>query len=259
MKINHFIRVTILCLCFTQANAQTGNKEKDTTSMETHRAQSGIDPITIKSRVMFTSYLYDTKGPSGTINNTAGFMIGIKKWYLGMYGSAVSVMTGKPGEGFSTGAGDVLLTVQNRIYMHGRHGVAITGAIEYPTGKRGFGTQYLSFTPVLTYLYAFNPSLIIVVQPQYTFHLMKDPAYPPLSLLSARVILAKFRRTGTAYGIEAKPAINLQSNVFYAYVSPFLSKALGAGFNLVLLADLPLNKNAVDKGPTYEIGLNRFF
>ncbi len=259
MKYNLFFTIVLFCLFSAKATAQTESKQTDTTSIEHVRAQSGIDPITINSRVLFTSYINDPKGPSGIITNTAGITLGIRKWYLGMFGSTVSFMSGKPGEGFSSGTGDVLLSVQNRVYMHGRHGIAITGVIVYPIGKRGFGSQYLSFTPAFTYLYAIKPSLIMVLQSQYSFHLMKDPAYPPLSLLSARAILAKFKRTGTAYGLEAKPTINLQSNVFYFFLSPFLSKSLGAGFNLILLADIPLNKHAVDKGPTYEIGINRIF
>lgn len=50
--------------------------------------------------------------------------------------------------------------------------MAITGAIGFPTGKQGFGSQYVSFTPVMTYLYLIKPSLILVIQSLYTFHLM---------------------------------------------------------------------------------------
>jgi hypothetical protein len=256
---NILTEAVFLCQFFNNVTAQTETTHKDSISIESVRAASGVDPIIIKSRILFTSYINDPKGPAGNIENNAGILVGIKNWYLGINGSVVSVMSGIPGEGFKTGAGDLMISIQNRFYLKGKNGLAIAGAVVFPTGKRGYGSQYLSFTPVFTWLYAFNRSLILVIQPQYSFHLMKDPLYPPLSLLSARAIFAKFTKTGYAFGLEAKPTINLQSDTFYCFLSPLVNKSLGAGFNVLLLYDIPVNKPAVTMGPTFELGINRNF
>jgi hypothetical protein len=92
------------------------------------------------------------KGPEINITNSAGLLVGIKNWYIGLYGSAVTVLSGIPGEEFKSACGDFMITLQDRFYMHAKHGLALTGALVFPTGKRGFGTQYLSFTPVFTWL-----------------------------------------------------------------------------------------------------------
>jgi hypothetical protein len=249
----------LLGVFFTEVNAQTETKGKDTLSMVSVRAASGVDPINIKSRILFTSHINNPKGPAVNIMNNAGVLVGIRNWYIGFYGSAATVLSGIPGEGFKSGCGDFMITLQDRFYMHGKHGLAITGALVFPTGKRGFGSQYFSFTPVFTWLYEFNRSLIMVIQPQYSFHLVKDPAYPPLRLLSARAIVAKFTKTGYAFCLQVKPVINLQSDSFYCYVSPFVNRALGAGFNVLFLYDIPVNKTAANLGPAFEIGINRYF
>lgn len=251
--------VVLLCFLFAEANAQTDTKQKDTTSIEHVRAASGIDPIIIRSKIVFTSFINNPKGPSGSITNTAGLSLGVKNWAVGIYGSEVTVLSGNPGEGFHSATGDFMLSLQNTVYSRGKHAIAVTGVLTFPTGKKGCGSQYFSLTPVLTYIYALKPSLIFAVQPQYSFHLLKDPVYPPLRMLSVRSLVAKFTKTGFVYGLEIKPTINLEADKFYLFLSPFVSKSLGAGFNVLFLYDMPINKPARDKGPTFQLGINRNF
>ncbi|MBK6967288.1 MAG: hypothetical protein IPH20_26190 [Bacteroidales bacterium] len=53
----------------------------------------------------------------------------------------------------------------------------------------------LIITPSITYS-TINPSLFLAIQPQYTFHLMKDSIYPNLSVVTVRVFLKNLRKPG---------------------------------------------------------------
>jgi len=46
------------------------------------------------------------------------------------------------------------------------------------------------------------------------------------------------------------------ANTFVLQLSPFVSLSLGAGFNMLLLCDLPANAAAVKQGPSYTLGIN---
>lgn len=259
MKNFQFILLVLLCVFSTKAIAQTETKQEDTTSMENLRGESGVDPIIIHSKITLNTFICDPKGPSGSITNMANLTLAFRKWSFGLEGSYKTLMSGNPGEGFHSNGGDLKFTLTTKIYKKGKHSFAATGKLIFPTGEKGYGSQYFSFTPAITYIYSLKPSLILAVQPQYSFHIMKDPLYPNLSLLTIKALFAKFTRTGSAYGIEIKPTINLTSDEFKIFISPFVSKALGSGFNILLLCDIPANKYAVDEGPTFQIGINRNF
>lgn len=258
MRYSLLIGIALCGFFSTYVTAQTETKQESTTSIIEHvRAESGVDPITIRSKIVFTSFINDPKGPSGRITNSLNLTLGIKRWSMGLGGSFVSLMTGNPGEGFHSGVGDFVLSLQNKIYAHGKQAMAVAGVLTFPTGQSGYGSQYFSFTPVLTYLYAFKPSVIFVLQPQYSMHIMKDPLSPNLRLLTIRALAAQFTKTGFVFGLEMKPIINIEADIFYLYVSPFFGKSLGAGFNLLFLCDIPVNKPAIGKGLVFQLGINR--
>jgi hypothetical protein len=250
----HLIVLVLFNFLLKGLSAQT-----DTLSIENIRGLTGIDPIIIHSKIQNNLYVLDTKGPSAKITNTLGVSFGVKRWSTSMKVSAVSLISGSPGEGFKSGFGDMKLSVQNRIYSKNKHSVAVSGELAVPTGKPGFGSQYFSFTPILTYTYSIMPSLLFALQPQYSFHLIKDPLSPDLSTVTVRSLLAKFTKKGSAYGLEVKPMLNLATNKFTAFLSPFFSNSLGGGFNMLLMCDLPVNSYAVETGPTYQVGINRNF
>jgi hypothetical protein len=251
---NHLIILALLSFLFKGLNAQT-----DTLSIENIRGLTGIDPIIVHSKIQYNLYVLDIKGPSAKITYTPGVSFGVKRWSTSVKASVVSLISGIPGEGFKSGIGDIKLSVQTRIYSKNKHSIAVSGELAIPTGKNGYGCQYFSLTPILTYTYAIVPSLIFALQPQYSFHLLKDPISPDLSTITVRSLIAKFTKKGSAYGLEVKPACNLTTNTFTAFLSPFLSNSLGGGFNMLLMCDLPLNHSAVETGPTYQLGINRNF
>jgi hypothetical protein len=258
-KHNFYFLIALICIFSSKTNAQTNYIQKDTNSFEHIRGESGIDPIIIHSKVSFTSIINNPDGPSGLITNTFSFTFAVKHWSIGLDESLVTIMSGNPGDGFHSSAGDLKLTLSNKIYSIGKHSFAVSGKLAFPTGKKEFGSQYFSLTPVFTYTYSPVKSLIIALQPQYSFSLMKDPLYPKLSLLTVKALFAKFTRTGYVLGIELKPTLNFTSDVFDFYISPFVSKSLGSGFNLMILCDMPVNTSANAKGPNIQIGINRNF
>jgi hypothetical protein len=129
-----------------------------------------------------------------------------------------------------------------------------------PTGKQGFGSQLFSATPALTYSYTINQSLFLAIQPQYTFAIAKDDLYPDLSILTNRIFIAKFTKTGLFYVFEPRTIIDFENKNFDLILSPIVGKSLGAGFNLVGLMEIPTKKSTIDdRGILYQIGFNKNF
>jgi hypothetical protein len=129
-----------------------------------------------------------------------------------------------------------------------------------PTGKPEFGSQYFSVTPSMTYSYTFNPSLFFATQPQYSFGLMKDPAYPDLSVLTIRSFLAKFTSSGLFFVFEPRFIFDLANGKTDFLISPIVGKSLGAGFNLIGLLEIPVTSNFRNtRGTLYQFGFNKNF
>ncbi|MHB8054316.1 MAG: hypothetical protein ACYDH3_03615 [Candidatus Aminicenantales bacterium] len=259
MKLHISFGLVFFCLFPIVVTAQTDTKPKEKTEYERIRGESGVDPIIIHEKIGFTSLYNDPKGPAGKITNSISLALGIKIWSMGISGSMVSVMSGHPGAGFQSALGDFGISFQNTVYKHGKSSLAVAGQLTFPTGGPGFGSQYFSFTPILTYIYALERSVILALQPQYSFQILKDPVYPNLSLLTVRTLVAKFNRTGSAYGLELKPILNFEADILYFYVTPFLSLSLGDGFHMIFSCDVPANHNAVVKGPNFQLSINRTF
>jgi len=259
--MKYYLILVLLCLlCLsTELAAQKDTTRKDTLSYEQIRGQSGLDPVIIHSKYIFTSYINDLEGSSCVITNTAGILLVVKKWGLSLESSVVSVKSKSTGEGFSSGIGDMKFTLSYKLHTKGKHSLAVAGKLGFPTGKAGFGSQYLSLTPAITYIFAPKPSIILAVQPQYSFHLFKNALYPDLSLLTVKLLFAKFNKSGFIYGVELKPIVNFTASYFNLFISPFLSHSLGGGFNILVLCDIPATGATIKKGATYQLGFNRNF
>ena len=173
MKKRFLVALTLLTTysaLFAQTNA-------DSVDLEKLRRESGVDPTRVQSRAGYTFLMYDREGSAGQINNRLSVNLGVNRWNFSMKYDVISKSTGEPGTGFSTGMGDIRFSILNAFFVKGNH--ALAGSVEFsmPTGKPGFGSQYFSATPAITYSYTINPSLFLAFQPQYTFQLLKDPLY----------------------------------------------------------------------------------
>jgi hypothetical protein len=224
------------------------------------RSESGVDPTRVMSRAGYTVLTYDKPGSVGQINNRFSLNLGVNRWsFSGKFDYVMKSPT-IPGSGFNSGMGDIKFSILNAFYVKGKN--AMAGSVEFslPAGKTGISNQYFSATPSITYSHTINPTLFIAVQPQYTFSLMKDPLYPDLSVITIRAFLAKFTKTGYFFVFEPRPIIDLSNDSFDLIISPIVGKALGAGFNLIGLMEIPTSKSGMERmGALYQFGFNKSF
>lgn len=256
MKNLFYITVLLTVIPF-YAYAQSDTEES---KIEKIRTESGVDPTRVSSRMGYSIMYYDMEGHKSQINNRLALNLGINRWSLTIKADYISANPGTPGAGFNTGLGDTRFTILNAFYVKGKNSMA--GSVEFglPTGRAGLGTQYFSATPSITFAHSFNPSLFLAIQPQYTFSISKDAAYPPLNVLLARIFLAKFTQSGFFFVIEPRPMYNFENKKFDLIISPLVGKSLGGGFNLIILGEIPTNKETIDdKGVLVQLGFNKNF
>ncbi|MBL7844265.1 MAG: hypothetical protein JNK44_10410 [Cyclobacteriaceae bacterium] len=234
--------------------------EPDSVKLEQLRRESGVDPTRVQSRGGYTILVYDQEAATGQINNRFSLNLGVNRWNFSMKYEAITRSTGEPGSGFISGMGDIKFSLLNAFFIGGKHALAGGAEFSIPTGKPGFGSQYFSVTPSLTYSYTINPGLFFAVQPQYTFDLMKDPVNPSLSVITVRSFLAKFTNNGYFFVFEPRPVIDLTNDNVDLILSPIIGKALGGGFNLIVLAEFATNESTIkNRGHLYQFGFNKNF
>jgi hypothetical protein len=253
-------RYLLALILLTTYSTLFAQLKSDSVDLEKLRKESGIDPTRVQSRAGYSLLMFDQQGSAGQINNRLSLNLGVNTWNFAMKYDVISLTTGEPGTGFTSGMGDIRFSVLNAFYVAGKHALAASAEFSMPTGKPGFGSQYFSATPAITYSYTIKPSLIMAIQPQYTFQLMKDPLYPNLSVLTIRSFLAKFTKTGYFFVFEPRPIFDFGNNTVDFIISPIIGKSLGAGFNLIALAEIPVTNTYRDnKGMLYQLGFNKNF
>jgi hypothetical protein len=251
-----FLIALIVSLVFG-ANAQTS---KDTSDVDKLRTESGVDPTRVASRVGYSVLLQDQPGTKGTVTNRVVLNIGVGRWAFQVKTEAVSKTPAEAGQGFQSGFGDIKINFLNAFFVKGKSAFAANAEFSLPTGGSNFGSEYFSITPALTYSYTIDPSLIFAIQPQYTLDILKDPAYPDLSVITVRAFLAKFTRTGYFMVLEPRPIFDLTNRHTDFVISPIIGKSLGKGFNLIFLSELALTKNIRNsRGHIFQIGVNKNF
>lgn len=258
MKLTTFI-VCIIIFQTVNLFAQVADST-EIQRLEKLRSESGVDPTRVQSKAGYSFLILDPKVNQGQIINRLTVNLGVNRWsFYGKY-EIISKLSAEPGNGFTSGAGDIKFSALNAFYVKGKNALAASAELAMPTGKSGYGSQYLSLTPSITFSHTINPSLFLALQPQYTFHLMKDSIYPNLSVLTIRAFLAKFTKTGYFFVIEPRPIFDFGNDNFDFIVSPIMGKALGAGFNLIYLMEIPTKQATLDsKGILYQFGINKSF
>jgi hypothetical protein len=234
--------------------------QSDSASMAQMVKESGIDPTRVQSRASYSFIISDPPGSPITILNRMVFNLGINRWSFNAKYELTSRYTNSAEGVFSTGSGDLKFSVLNAFFVKGKHAMAASAELTFPLGKPGYGLQYFALMPGLTYSFTINPSLILAIQPQYLFNLVKGDDYPKLSILTTRIFLAKFTKAGYFFVFEPRPIYNFTTSQFDLILSPIIGKALGKGFNLAFLAELPTTKRLWDQtGPLYQVGLSKSF
>lgn len=252
--------LTLLLLFNAPMGRIIAQNNSDSLKLEKIRAESGLDPTRVMTRTGYTLLVYDKAGQAGEVINRASMTVGVNRWSFSGKFDAVMLTPTTPGEGFSAGFGDMKFSVLNAFYVKGKR--ALAGSVEFslPTGKPGIGSQYFSATPSLTFSYTINPTLFLALQPQYTFDLMKDPLYPDISVLTIRTFLAKFTKNGYFFVFEPRPIIDFGNESIDFIIAPIIGKALGGGFNFIVLAEFPAKSSSYySRGALYQFGFNKSF
>ncbi len=234
--------------------------QSDSASMAKMVKESGIDPTKVQSRGSYSFIISDPSGSSISIFNKLSFNLGINRWSFNGKYELTSRYTNNAEGAFSTGSGDLKFSALNAFFVKGKHALAASAELTFPLGKPGYGLQYFALMPALTYSFTINPSLIFAVQPQYLFNLVKGDNYPQLSILTTRIFIAKFTKSGYFFVFEPRPIYNFTTNQFDLILAPIIGKALGKGFNLVFFAEFPTTKRFWDQtGPLYTAGISKSF
>lgn len=224
------------------------------------RTESGVDPTRVQSKASYSMLIYDPVVNPGRIENKFTMNIGISRWSFTAKYNIVTKLSPAEGNGFSSGSGDFRFTVLNAFFVKGKHALAASAEFSVPTGAPGYGSQYFSLTPALTYSFTITPSLFVAIQPQYTFPLLKDPAYPNLGILTIRSFIAKFTQSGYFFVFEPRPIYDFVNKKFDVIISPIVGKALGKGFNLLYLMEIPVTTTMYENtGILYQFGINKSF
>ncbi|MFN7674536.1 hypothetical protein [Flavobacterium sp.] len=234
--------------------------QTDSLAIEKLRTESGVDPTRVNSRVGYSILYFDKADNASSISNKFNIVLGVNRWSFSIKPEIMTLHNGISGTGFETSFSDVKFSILNAFYVKGKNSVA--GSVEFnlPFGKQGFGSQYFSATPAITYSYTINTTLFLAIQPQYSFAIAKDAIYPNLSFLTNRVFIAKFTNSGMFYVFEPRTIIDFENKNFDLILSPIIGKSLGAGFNLIGLMEIPTKKSTIDgRGILYQIGFNKNF
>ena len=247
--------LSIFLLSTISIHAQT-----DSLAIEKLRTESGVDPTRVNSRVGFSTLYFDKAENASSISNKFNLFIGVNRWSFSLKPEIISIHDGLAGSGFSTAFSDFKFSILNAFFIKGKSSIAVSIEFSFPFGKQGFGSQYFSATPAITYAYTISPSLFLAVQPQYTFALAKDELFPDLRVLTNRIFIAKFTKTGMFYVFEPRTIIDFENSNFDLILSPIIGKSLGAGFNLIGLMEIPTQKSTIDaRGILFQIGFNKNF
>jgi hypothetical protein len=184
------------------------------------------------------------------------FTLGVNRWNFALRGELQSNHPGVPGAGFSTGPGDLSFSILNAFFVTPKHPLAALAGMALPTGASGHTSNYMTFSPQLTYSYTLSARVVITVQPQYTLDLYKDRAYPQVSVLTIRSFIASFHPSGWFFVFETRPIYDFTADQFDLILSPIAGTSLEGGFTLNLLFEFPARKEAYEpRGTWMRLGL----
>lgn len=249
----------LLFLLFVTAPI-VGRAQSDTTNLSQLRTESGVDPTRVVTKLVYSVWYFDRSENRTQINNRVNFTVGVNRWSFALKPEWVTRNDRNPGQAFETKVGDLRFSVLNAFYIKGKH--ALAGAAEFtlPTGAQGFGAQYFSVNPSLTYSYTVDPSLFIAVQPQYAFHLNKAAVNPDLRVLTLRTFVAKFFPSGWFLVFEPRLIQDFGNDAFDLIFSPIAGKSLGGGFNLTGVVEIPTRSATIDnRGLLFQVGITKNF
>lgn len=260
--MKYFLTLLLLLPAF----ASFAQEPEEHLSLEEVRTQSGVDPTRIISKIGFSTWYFDKEAGNAQVNNRISATFGVDDWAFNVRMDLVSINNVPGRRGFVTGAGNMKVNILNSFYNNGRHALAASVDLAFPTASQAIDAAaglngYFYLTPALTYSYTINQGLMVAAQPQYSFALAKGEAdYPAMSLLTVRMFIAKFWDSGLFAVFEPRPMYDFTRDRFDLILSPIVGKALGGGYTLTFLAEIPVRKESLHNvGALFLIGVKRTF
>lgn len=192
--MKYFLTLLLLLPAF----ASFAQEPEEHLSLDEVRTQSGVDPTRIISKIGFSTWYFDKEAGNAQVNNRISATFGVDDWAFNVRMDLVSINNVPGRRGFVTGAGNMKVNILNSFYNNGRHALAASVDLAFPTASQAIDAAaglngYFYLTPALTYSYTINQGLMVAAQPQYSFALAKGEAdYPAMSLLTVRMFIAKF-------------------------------------------------------------------
>lgn len=235
------------------------------TSIDEVRTQSGVDPTRISSRLGYSFRFFDRPSDAAQINNRISATFGVNDWSFNLKADLISLNTLPGTNGFTTGFGGMAFSALNTFFMNERHALAASVELAYPFASQNIGwatgaNGALVLTPALTYSYTISSSLMLAFQPQYAFSIANGANFPGTSVLTLRVFLAKFCKSGFYFVFEPRPIYDFKSRQFDMVFSPIVGTTLGGGYAVSLLAEIPVREQMMrNRGAMYLFALTRTF
>lgn len=265
--MKHLFALTFLLLAAAAIPCHAAEPEEDAPeTVDEVRTQSGVDPTRVTSKLGFSTWIYDREANNMLINNRVGLTSGIGNWSFNIRLDMVSLNTLPGRNGYVSGIGNLKTTILNAFYNDGRHALAASIGLSFPTASQIIDdaaglNSYFSMTPALTYTYTINPSLILALQPQYAFSLSKGEEYfPDMSVFTMRIFIAKFWDSGMFFVFEPRPIYDFYNKQFDMILSPIVGRTLGGGYTLSFLAEIPVKERSLHKtGVLYLLGISKTF
>lgn len=252
--------ITIFLLLIFSASLSFSQSDSTDKKLDKLRTDSGVDPTRVSSRVSFSVLATKPEGDAFSTAMRTKLTLGVERWSFGLRYEYNSKYSESFSDGIESGSGDILFSVLNAFYVEGKN--AFAGSVEFsvPSGQKKFSSEYFSVTPAVVYSYTLSPGSVLAFQPQYTFHIFKNKLYPDLSVFTLRTFLAFFTQSGWFYVIEPRILNDFTNKKFDVIISPVIGKSIGAGFNINLLAEIPVKKETYNiKGPMFLFGISKSF
>ena len=149
--MKYFLTLLLLLPAF----ASFAQEPEEHLSLDEVRTQSGVDPTRIISKIGFSTWYFDKEAGNAQVNNRISATFGVDDWAFNVRMDLVSINNVPGRRGFVTGAGNMKVNILNSFYNNGRHALAASVDLAFPTASQAIDAAaglngYFYLTPALT-------------------------------------------------------------------------------------------------------------
>ena len=130
--MKYFLTLLLLLPAF----ASFAQEPEEHLSLDEVRTQSGVDPTRIISKIGFSTWYFDKEAGNAQVNNRISATFGVDDWAFNVRMDLVSINNVPGRRGFVTGAGNMKVNILNSFYNNGRHALAASVDLAFPTASQ---------------------------------------------------------------------------------------------------------------------------